>query len=334
VGAELVGPDAEIGKAIIARIEELREDPVGTPVKLNWINRTYPTLIPAMANGDVHFALGVLAITDERSQMVQFSDPYYTSELVMAINPVHKDMEPANLSTAMIGVREGTGVEAFVTAQYPSATIEPFKTLDDAILALRRSEVDTVIDDKLMVGYSLATTPGTGHMEFHPEVLGTLDCGVAMKRRDSGALELVNGIISQLKESGQLAAWTEEHAGDNIAQVTARRDERLAKIQREQEPRKIQIRVSRDSNVDFDIYKMANLRFNITEATTGKRYQSTPVAFQGSTGTARTEVPPGTYTLSLPKFNFSTSVEILPNDPGQIPINIRVTSTGVVVRKG
>ena len=333
-GAALVGPDAELGQRIIQRIQETSDSMVDTDIKLMWINRTYSSLIPALKNHEIHFILGVFAITEERKKEIQFSDPYYTSELVLVINPVHKTITSDQLGTANIGVREGTAVADFVKRKYASSTVTPFKTLDDAILALRRSEVDCVIDDKYMAAYSLQETPGAVHMDFGPEVLGTVDCAVGIKKGDKVLLELVNQVLAELKGADQFTKWINQHAGNRVQTVLDRHQERLDQARKASEPREITIRVTRAANFKIDIYKMANLRFVLTNQSTGEKTSSSPIRFEGSTAVATATAPPGSYILALHKFNFRASIDIGPNDPKQVPINILLTSSGVVVRKG
>jgi ABC-type amino acid transport substrate-binding protein len=334
VGGELVGPDAELGNRIVARIQEGRVGPGSNEIRLTWINRTYAGLPAALLNGEVDFVVGVFAITEERRKEIDFSDPYYTSELVLIVNPIHKDLTPGNLTGATIGVREGTGVEAFAKQNFASSTLQPFKTLDDAVLALRRSEVDAVIDDRYMAAYALATVPGVAHLELVPETIGTVEVAVGLKKRDNALKELVNGVITEMKNEGVFAQLAEEHVADYLDVVNARRTERLDMAKKAAEPRQIKIRVSKDKNFDMDIYRMANLRFVFKDSATGSSYSTSQIGFQGSVGVASANVPPGSYLLSLPKFNFSTPVQIDPSDAKVVPINIRLTSGGVVVRKG
>jgi ABC-type amino acid transport substrate-binding protein len=330
----LVGPDAELGHRIVQRMQETSDSLVDTPIRLTWINRTYSTLIPSMEKEEVDFILGLFAITEERKTKIQFSEPYYTSELVLLINPAHKDLVLDQVAGAKIGVREGTGVEELVKQKFTSSRVEPFKTVDDAVLALRRSEIDAVIDDKFMVAYSIETTPGAGHMEFGPETVGTIDYAVGIKKRDQALLSLVNGVIAEVKAAGDYPKWISEHAGSRVEDVLARRETRLKQKEKAAEPRQVTIRVSRAKNLRFDIYKMANLRFVLRERNTGNSYNSSPITFEGRVAVARAEVPPGYYVLALPKFNFRTNLEIGPAEPRQIPVRIILGSGGVEVRKG
>jgi ABC-type amino acid transport substrate-binding protein len=331
---EMVGPDAELAQRIVKRVNETRETAGGNDVKLLWVNRTYPTLVNALQEATVDFVVAVFAVTDAREKEVEYSQPYYTSKLVLIINPVNKDLRPDNLSGSSIGVREGTGVESFVRDTYKSSKIQPYKTLDDAVLALRHSEVDCIVDDQLMAAYSLATTPGAGYMEIIPQVLGELKCAVAMQKGDRKLRELVDGVIEQMTKEDVYQQQIAANKGQEyLQQVSARYTERMQEEAKRHRVRAVSVSVSRDPNVNIDIYKMANLRFEFIPQGGGKTIYSSAINFKGRVGECSAEVPPGNYTLSLSQFNFASPVEISPEDKDHISIDIRLTAGGVTLRK-
>jgi ABC-type amino acid transport substrate-binding protein len=333
-GEELAGPDVELARLIVSRIQDSPDSADQDETRIVWAHRTYSTLVPSLLKGEFDFIVGVFAITEDRKEEIIFSDPYYTSQLVLIVNPVQKDINRSSLGGARIGVRQGTGVEEFVNQEFSSSTVTPFKTLDDAVLALRRSEVDTVVDDQLMAAYSLAMIPGAGHLEIVPEVLGTLECAVGLKWRDTGLQKLVNDVIAEMNQTGLFTTWVEEHAGNCLEEVLARREVRLEKARTAGDPRQITIRVSKSRDLNLDIYRMANLRFALTETGSGESHRSSRIQFEGSEAVARVSVPPGSYKLALQEFSFSTMIEVSTDDPLQVPIFINLTPRGAEVSKG
>ncbi len=328
----LVGPEAELAQKIVAKVDEIRETKGGTPVRLTWLNRTYAVLFEAVKKGDVHFALGAFGMNPERAKEVLFSNPYFKMDLVMAVNPVNNDLTPAGLSTAKIGVREGTAVQQFVAGKYPSAKITPYGTLDDAVLAMRSGEIDTVIDDKEMIAYTLTTIPGAGDMNFYPESLGSIDIAIAVKKGDTRLVELINGVIAENKV--ELESLFREHAGDRVSQVLKQREDRIYMLAQAEKVRDVTIRVSRVSGYrGVDIYRMANLRFVARNKESGATSNSSPIQFSGSTGITKISVKPGTYSLSLPQFNFNTELVIVPGDPDSVSVRITIGPSGVTMEK-
>lgn len=325
---QMVGPEAGLAERIAEKLQERIQ--AEEEIEPFWITRTYKTLAPALANGEVDLVVAVYGITEERRQQLDFSDSYYQSELVLVINPSHNpDLRPNTLDGKNVAVRADTAGAQKVAEKYVNSTIVPRATLDDGILALKRGEVDAVIDDKLMAAYSLATTPGVANLEIVPGVIDTVDCAVAVRKGDVEMLEAVNEAIREIKEGEIYAELTQEHLGDRLQTVLERHEKRLLKAQRAMEPRHVVIRVRRDRSSDFDIYRFANLNFVLVDQSTGKSYSSSRINFQGRTGISSVQAPPGDYRVSLPKFNFTAgTVTIGPNDASRIGLDITFRGDG------
>jgi ABC-type amino acid transport substrate-binding protein len=328
-GTEMVGPDAELATRIVASIKSALSEPGNNPeVSLRYITRSYSTLIQALENEEAHFVLGVFGVSESRKERVSFSTPYYTSQLALAINPVLNDLRPELLRNVTIGVREATVVEEVVKQKFPNVKIAPFKTVDDAVLAVRRGEVDGIIDDRYMLAYSLDTVPGAKGLELVPGDAGKVECAVAVWKGDEELLKIVNDSIAKVQSEGLYAQWTAEHVGERLAHVEERH---AVRIKQEQGPRNIEIRVSKDANYNFDIYKMANLSFQLTNSKTGEKSRSSRIRFRRKVGSSSATITPGNYTLSLPKFGFKQRIDINKDDPDTVTFTIRLKTGGQII---
>ena len=333
---ELVGLDAEIAKRIVDRIGRVEIGPgQAADIKLHWISRSYGTWIAALENEEADLGLAILGITEEAKQHIQFSDPYYTSQLVLIINPTYRrDIQGTDqLNGVTIGVREFTAVQNFVEKQFPDSTIAAFKTLDDAVLAIRRGEVDALIDDRNMTAYSLDTVPGVSHLEVLPGIVGRIDCGVSMRKGEDDLLKLVDEVIADSKAEGQIDQWIDEHVGDRVSRVESRHLKRVESDRHAARPRRISIRVSKAANFDFDIYRLANLSFVLTEQETEKSYRSSRIAFSQKVAVSTATIPPGNYVLTLRKFRLKAPVVIEGDDPSDVTVKIRLRRGAVDVVK-
>lgn len=330
-GGEKVGPDAVLADRIVRKIEGNLEGFAEGTLRSVWLNRNYSTVLDSVKSGEAQFAIGGLAVTEERQQQVAFSKTYYNSELVVVINPAQNDIEIGQLADSRIGIRGSTGVEGFVRSQYPSSEIRAFGTLDDAVLSLRRAEIDAIVDDRYLAAFALATVPGADNMEILPEPLGTLECAVAIQQGNNQLLQLVNEAIDEMES--EYASVLEEHAGETFERVAERRTGRQERARQAVAPRRVTIRVSKQASFDFDIYRFANLTFVLRNRETGQSYNTSRIDFNGSVGVAGTSVPPGSYMLSLPRFNFSAPLQITSSDPSAVTVNITITSETVLVRK-
>jgi len=329
-GMEMVGPEAQLA----AKLAEAFGEKMGLELEPFWISRSYNTLTAALANQEVDFIISVFGINEERREQIAFSEPYYTSELVLIVNPVHKpDLRPNTLDGQKIGVREGTTIQRRVTAKFPNSEIVTIETADEAILALKRGEIDGVVGDKNIAAFVLGTVPGAAHLEIVPGVIDTIDCAVGVRKND-GVLQWVNEVIAQVKSEGLHENWIQEHLGNHLAAVTKRHTNRLDRDQKAEKPRRVQFRVTKDQGNSFDIYRFANLSFTLTNTESGKAFTTSKIDFQGRTGVSSVSVPPGNYRVYLQKFNFSPgSVQLIESDPDQITVTIRLQANGNIVMR-
>ena len=229
---ELVGPDAQLGQQILENVRaDIGEAAGERGIALRWSTRSYDGLVGALENKEIDLVLGVFGINQERTERVAFSEPYYTSEAVLIINPLHQDIRIDRLDGRSIGVRAGTLIGKMVQERFSKSTTVPFKTLDDAVLALKRSEVDAVVDDRNIAAYALDTVPGVAHLEIVPGVVDTVDCGVAVRQEDEHLLGLVGAAVSQIKSEDSYSQWLSEGAGDVVARVESRHPDRLLPIE-------------------------------------------------------------------------------------------------------
>ncbi|HSR49893.1 MAG TPA: ABC transporter substrate-binding protein [Acidobacteriota bacterium] len=323
--AQPAGPDYQLAKRIVEK--------VGTEVRMVVGSRTFAGLVPSVANGEVLCAVSALGVTEARKEQINFSQPYYTAEMSFIINPVHRPLDaPAaeDLNGMKLGVRKGSAVEEFARASYPGAEIVALASLDDAVLALRRKEVDVALDDRRMAAFSLATVTGAGFLELLPEVVGTYPVAVGIPPNSPDLEELINGVVTEVESEGLYQSWLEESLGDSLTQVAARYQQRKQRQEQAVEPRNVTIRISKDADYRFDIYKMANLRFSVRGG--GQNLRSSRIDFRGPVGYASIQAPPGNYTFSLNEFGFNAGVEIRPTHPKNITVNIRLKESGVTLQ--
>lgn len=325
-GENWVGPDVEIVSEVTQKVNDALSKS-GTAVKVDpfWVIKNKADgLLDAVKGGEVELAVAALGITEDRKDKVAFSEPYYTSELSVIINPVYKVLGAGDLAGKKIGIRDGTASAEFIRKKYTQSTVVPFSTVDEAALSLRRGEVDAVIADRLMAAYTLTAIAGVSHLELLPDVVGKIECGVVVRKGDRGMLSIVNSVISQVKDQGLYTKWIQEHLGDRLTRVEKRHTDRLERERKEVEPRNVVIEASREKGSKFDIYRVANLTFTLTRTKDRKVYRTSRVNFKGSVGYASVRVPPGTYVLYLNKFNFSPgSIIISPDSPSRLTYVLR-----------
>ena len=193
-------------------------------------------------------------------------------------------------------------------------------TMDDCVLALKSGEVSGVVDDKYMLAYALDTLPASSHLEILPTAVTSLNCAVAARKGEEELIKFVNDVIKSAKS--EYATALEEHDAERVQKVMARYPARVKAEANAAKPRSITICVQRGPGSTFDIYRMANLSFNLGPYTTSR------IQFSGKVGCASVSAPPGKYILSQPRFGFNVGVTILPTDPNSVRITITIKADG------
>jgi glutamine transport system substrate-binding protein len=139
-------------------------------------------------------------ITPRRQQVVDFSEPYFESELALVVRqhrPVHW---PEGMAGKTIGVRVATTAEEFVRAERPPAAVRTFDFNVDAYRALREGEVDVVVDDHPIGAYFARTQEG---LQLGPPLPGTgFQYGLVFAKGNDRLRSVVNHALAALKADG------------------------------------------------------------------------------------------------------------------------------------
>jgi polar amino acid transport system substrate-binding protein len=104
---ELTGFDVELFEAIVAETEY----EFG-----GWREFEFDALIPALRDERIDAIAAAMTITDERDQVIDFSDPYYSADQSVIVRAGGDFMPESldDLSGRMVGVQEGTTGEGVV----------------------------------------------------------------------------------------------------------------------------------------------------------------------------------------------------------------------------
>jgi hypothetical protein len=104
---------------------------------------------------------------------------------------------------------------------------------------------------------------------------------------------------------------------------------------RSESPKHLTIRILKDNESNFDIYRVANLSFQLTHQQSGKVHSSSRIDFKnnlGSVGMSSVTVIPGIYNIMLPGMMGTPGrkVQIRANDPEHITLSIILLPGGTV----
>jgi glutamine transport system substrate-binding protein len=155
----------------------------------------------ALNSGNIDAVAAGMSITDERKKAVTFSDPYYTSGLVVVVTKDNNDVKSIkDLEGKKIAVQIGT-TGADKAAKVPGAKVTSFNTNAEVFLELENKGVDAVIIDKPVAQYYL-TKEGKDKDKIVGDTMDAESYGFAFKK-DSKLAADFNKALAELKKNGE-----------------------------------------------------------------------------------------------------------------------------------
>ena len=155
-GEEIVGIDAEIGKAIA--------DKLGMEFKIEDIE--FDAIITGVQSGKFDMGMAGMTVTEERLQSVDFSDSYATGVQSIIVPEDSKITSIEDIlaegSTYKVGVQLSTTGDIYIhddLGAEATTRVEQYQTGNDAVAALSSGKIDAVIiDNEPAKSYVAATT--------------------------------------------------------------------------------------------------------------------------------------------------------------------------------
>lgn len=169
-------------------------------------NNSWDQLISGVRT-DYDLGMAAITITDERKQVFDFSDPYFTSNLGVAIRK-DDDVTAENIRTKRVGVLQGN-----LGAQFATDTLKPeggpqlFQSDQDMFTALKAGQVDAVITDTTLTLTNVAAANG----ELVVTAQYELDQNYGMIIPKGGPnVDAINAAIADMKEKGTIDALSKQ----------------------------------------------------------------------------------------------------------------------------
>ena len=195
---EYVGDDGQPDGFDMALIKAIG-DKMGVEVKIE--NMEFASLVSSIGN-KIDVAIAGMTVTDERKEVVDFSDSYYDA-VQYVIVPADSSIGTAeDLVGKTIGVQLGTTGD-FIAQDIEGSTVSSYNKAVDAVNDLLNGRSDLVIVDK---------NPALVFAGMYPDDVVALDgaqfgfevenYAIAMPKGDAELADAINNAIKELKADG------------------------------------------------------------------------------------------------------------------------------------
>jgi len=194
------GRDVEMMQALAGRL--------GRP--LVWVQMPFDELLAAAQRGGVDAVCATLGITAERERLVDFSRPYFRTELAcVTLARPGAPQGVADLAGRRVGAGLGTTSERALALRAPAArAVLENKAGLPALQRLRSGDVDALVMDGPAADALVASAPG--ELRRLPEDLGAELYALALPQ-GSALLADLNRALLELEQDGTLARLDAAH---------------------------------------------------------------------------------------------------------------------------
>jgi ABC-type amino acid transport substrate-binding protein len=173
--------------------------------KVKYVDQDFAGLIPALQTGNIDIIASGMTITDERAKQVNFSEPYITAGLALAVTVDRNDIKSVDdLNGKTVAVQTGsTGFDKAEELKKAGiiAEIKDFPHVDEAIEELKIGGADAMINDLPVTNAFIAAQPGV--IKIVGEPLNSESYGFAVRSGNTELLNKINTGLKDVKNSGK-----------------------------------------------------------------------------------------------------------------------------------
>jgi ABC-type amino acid transport/signal transduction systems, periplasmic component/domain len=204
-GTEVVGVDMDICQAIATAM--------GAELEIR--NMDFDGALLAVQQGQIDLAAAGISITEERQQIMDFSDYYVDSSVVIVVNtaePAVTESSADALKDKIVGVQQGNTADLWVSdiEEVQPAEIRRYTKFAQAADDLKNNKIDVIVMDELPALELVSLTEGLMIVEGDP--LFVEQYAIAVKKGNQELLDQVNEVIAQLIADGKIDEFIANHA--------------------------------------------------------------------------------------------------------------------------
>lgn len=194
----LTGFDIDIAKALC---EEMGAE-------CTFVTQDWDGIIPALLAGKFDAIIASMSITEERRQIVDFTNKYYNTPPAIAV-PKDSDITEATdagLAGRTIGAQSATTHSNYAEQKLSSADLRLYPTPDEYKLDIVSGRIEAVIDDVVVLSKWLASEDGAcckilDTLTPDPLINGE-GIGIAVRKGEDDLREAFNAAIKAIRANG------------------------------------------------------------------------------------------------------------------------------------
>lgn len=190
----VVGFDIDIAQAMCAEMK----------VTCTVVTQDWDGMIPALVNKKFDFVSASMSITEERSKVVSFTDPYYSNKLqFVAKKATDLTVTPEALKSKVIGAQRATIAAEWIEKNIGAGTnVKLYDTQENAWLDLEAGRTDAVLADAFLAYDWLQSATGKSFEFKDRPVFDDDKIGMAVRKEDKELLAKLNVALKAIIDNG------------------------------------------------------------------------------------------------------------------------------------
>lgn len=162
-------------------------------------------IIPAMQAGQLDIAIAGMSITDERKEVVDFSDPYFDAGLSLVVQADNNEITSLeDLEGKTIAVKSGTTGAQFArdNEEEYGYEIAQFEDSPSMFQEVSNGNADALIEDYPVIAYAIAES-GLDLKTVGDRLTGDQYGIAVLKGENQEVLEKINAGLQELRDNGK-----------------------------------------------------------------------------------------------------------------------------------
>jgi len=174
-----------------------------------FVEQVWDSMIPGLQAKKYDAIISSMSITEERLQVVDFSDKYYStpSQIVVKTGTPFTDL--ASLKGKKLGVLKGSTQEKYALGELKpvGVSVVPYEAQDQVYLDIKSGRLDGTVADRVEVTGGFLSKPegkdyGFVGPELNEEKYFGIGMGVALRKGETQLKDELNAAIKAIRSNG------------------------------------------------------------------------------------------------------------------------------------
>lgn len=197
-GEEIVGIDAEVGKAIA--------DKLGLNFTIS--DMEFDSIITAVSSGKADMGMAGMTVTPDREKNLDFSRTYATGVQSIIVPEGSDITSPDDLAGKKIGVQQGTTGDLYCTDDFGEDAMSRYSKGTDAIMALTQGKIDCVVIDNAPAQKYVEANEG---LKILDTAYAEEDYAIAFAKDNTALKDAVDAALGELIEDGTVQSIIDKY---------------------------------------------------------------------------------------------------------------------------